>query len=354
LPRGAAIAATTKRRKAVCRPCSIVPPFARDRLIIALGETAFTLLISSQRKNDFSEEAAMAFDIHKVSPSIGVEIRGLDTSIPVDAATVRDLRRAWQFDGAGLMLFRGQKLDKDQQRAFCSLFGTIGVRAGALPTTRPRAHEGPDYNSDSMLVSNIRKDGKPIGVLPDGELWFHHDMCYSATPNRASFLYSIEVPKTGGDTMFCNMYAAYENLPQRLKDAIEGRRVLQAFDEVQDRRLDLSQVPVEDVKHAWQPMVLRHPETGRRALYVSRLMSHLIEGMSEAESAKILEELYDYTEAPEVKYTHRWAPGDLLMWDNLCSIHARTDFPKTERRLMRRFTISGEAVIPAWEAQSAA
>ena len=130
--------------------------------------------------------------------------------------------------------------------------------------------------------------------------------------------------------------------------------MLQAFDEVQDRRLDLAQIPVEDVKHAWQPMVLRHPETGRRALYVNRLMSHRIEGMTEAESEAILAELYDYAEAPEIKYTHKWRPGDLLMWDNLCSTHARTDFPREQRRLMRRFTISGEAVIPAWESQTAA
>ena len=295
----------------------------------------------------------MDFTLHPLSPAIGVEARGVDISRPLDAQTVAALRRAWQHDGNGLLIFRDQSLDKDQQRAFCSLFGTIGGRAGALPTKRPRAFEGPDYNSEAMLVSNIRENGKPIGVLPDGELWFHHDMCYAVAPNRASFLYSMEVPKTGGDTMFGNMYAAYENLPARLRDAIEGKRVLQAFDEVQDRRLDLSVVPVEDVKHAWQPMVLRHPETGRRALYVNRLMSHLIEGLSQADSDGILEELYAYTEAPEIRYTHKWRPGDLLMWDNLCSIHARTDFPSTERRLMRRVTISGEPVIPAWEMRAA-
>ncbi len=292
----------------------------------------------------------MAFSTHKLSASIGVEIRRLDIARPLDAATVSNLRRAWQYDGAGVMLLRDQRLDRDQQRAFCALFGTIGGRAGALPTRRPRAFEGPDYNSEDMLVSNIRVDGRPIGVLPDGELWFHHDMCYAAAPNRASFLYALEVPNVGGDTMFCNMYAAYENLPQRLKAAIEGRRVLQAFDEIQDRRLDLHAIPVEDVKHAWQPMVLLHPETRRRALYVNRLMSHRIEGLSEADSDALLEELYDYTEAPGIRYTHQWRPGDLLMWDNLCSIHARTDFPAGERRLMRRVTIAGEPVVAAWNA----
>jgi taurine dioxygenase len=288
----------------------------------------------------------MTFSVHPLSPVIGAEIRGLDLAQPLDDATIAGVRQAW-LDHA-VLVFRGQNLDPDQQRRVVSYFGTIGVRSAALPHKRPRAFEGPDYNADAMLVSNIRQDGKPIGVLPDGEMWFHHDMCYSATPNRASFLYSIEIPSHGGDTHFASMCAAYDNLPQALKQRIEGKRVLQAFDEVQDRRLDLDNIPLEEVKHAWQPIVVRHPETGRRALYVNRLMSHRIEGLPHAESDALLEELYSYGEDPRVRYEHVWKVGDLVMWDNLNSMHARTDFPREERRLMRRFTISGTPVIAAW------
>jgi len=133
-----------------------------------------------------------------------------------------------------------------------------------------------------------------------------------------------------------------------------GCRVLQAFDEYQDRRIDLSERRLSQTPHCVQPIVLRHPETGRRALYVNRLMSHRIEGMPEAQSEALLEELYTYAEDPEIRYQHVWTPGDLLMWDNLCSTHARTDFPPGERRLMRRFTLAGEPVIPAWETSPAA
>ncbi len=287
----------------------------------------------------------MPVTVHPLSPAIGAEIRGVDISGRIGEATFSIIHQAWL--DHGVLLFRGQSLDAEQQRAFVSLFGTIGVRSAALPHKRPRAFEGPDYNADAMLVSNIRKDGKPIGVLPDGEMWFHHDMCYSPTPNRASFLYSIEIPSHGGETHFASMYAAFERLPERLKARIEGRRVLQAFDEVQDARLDLSRIPLEDVKHAWQPLVIRHPETGRKALYVNRLMSHRIEGLSEAESDALLEELFTYGEDPAVRYEHVWKVGDLVMWDNLCSMHARTDFPRTERRLMRRFTIAGGPVTAA-------
>ena len=116
---------------------------------------------------------------------------------------------------------------------------------------------------------------------------------------------------------------------------------------MQDARLDLGSIPLEEVKHAWQPIVIRHPETGRDALYVNRLMSHRIEGMGEAESEELLEELFTYGEDPKVRYEHVWKVGDLAMWDNLCSMHARTDFPREERRMMRRFTISGGPVVAA-------
>jgi taurine dioxygenase len=128
----------------------------------------------------------LTFTVHPLAPAIGAEIRGLDIARPLDPETVAGLRRAW-LDHA-VLVFRDQSLDPDQQRAFVSIWGEIGKRAQALPHKRPRAWEGPDYNADAMLVSNIRKEGKPIGVLPDGEMWFHHDMCYAAAPNRASFL----------------------------------------------------------------------------------------------------------------------------------------------------------------------
>lgn len=298
----------------------------------------------------------MSISVHPLSAHIGAEIRGVDISRPIDPADLDLIRKAW-LDHC-VLLFRGQSLDAEQQRAFVRNFGEVGGRKARVEPQnyrRPTGVEsGADYNADAMLVSNIREGGKPIGVLPDGELWFHHDMCYSPQPNRASFLYAIEVPSHGGDTMFSNMYEAYSRLPQALKDRIEGRRVLQAFDEYQDRRIDLSGRPLSEVPHCVQPIVLRHPETGRRALYVNRLMSHRIEGMPDAEGEALLEELYTYTEDPEIRYQHVWTPGDLLMWDNLCSTHARTDFPREERRLMRRYTLAGEPVIPAWEGRPAA
>ena len=296
----------------------------------------------------------MPISIHPLSPAIGAEVRGVDISQPLAPTELAAIRQAW-IDHC-VLLFRDQSLDANQQRAFVRNFGELGGRKARLEPQQYRKPDdaaGPDYNADAMLVSNIRKDGKPIGVLPDGEMWFHHDMCYSPQPNRASFLYALEVPSRGGDTMFANMYEAYERMPRRLKDSIEGRTVLQAFDEYQDRRIDLNQRPLSQVPHCFQPIVVRHPDTGRRAIYVNRLMSHRIEGLSDAQSEALLEELLTYTEDPAIRYQHVWRPGDLLMWDNLCSTHARTDFPREERRLMRRFTLAGAPVIAAWESGNA-
>jgi taurine dioxygenase len=293
----------------------------------------------------------MPISVHTLSPFIGAEIRGVDISQALTTDDLAAIRQAW-LDHC-VLLFRDQSLDPNQQRAFVRNFGEVGGRKARVEPQnyrRPGESAGPDYNADAMLVSNIRENGTPIGVLPDGEMWFHHDMCYSPQPNRASFLYAIEVPSRGGDTIFASMYAAYARLPQTLKDRIEGRTVLQAFDEHQDRRIDLGARPLSQVPHCFQPIVLSHPETGRRAIYVNRLMSHRIEGMNEAESDALLEELLAYTEDPAITYQHVWRPGDLLMWDNLCSTHARTDFPREERRLMRRYTLAGSPVRAAWDA----
>lgn len=292
----------------------------------------------------------MEFTIHPLSPAIGAEIRGLDLSRPLDPATVAAVHAAW-LDHL-VLLFRDQDLTSEQQRRFVSYFGIIGGRANRVAKKRRHRVEGPDYNSDVMLVSNIRQEGKPIGVLQDGELWFHHDMCYAEEPNRASFLYAIEVPAHGGNTKFANMYRAYDNLPQDIKDRLEGRMVLQAYDDVQAAKLDLS-VPLDEYMHYVQPAVIRHPETGRRALYINRLMTHRIEGLPAAESDALIDAAVACAEDPTNVYDHVWRPGDMLMWDNLCSIHARTDFPRSERRLMRRFTTSGTRVLAAWDSSAA-
>jgi taurine dioxygenase len=195
-----------------------------------------------------------------------------------------------------------------------------------------------------MLISNIREDGKAIGALPDGEMQFHTDQCHQELPAKASMLYAIEIPRQGGNTLFANAYAAYATLPDDIKRRIEGRRALNAYDYDSAATIRGAEVPEGAPSYA-HPVVRTHPATGRKALYINRLMTRRIEGLPAQESEELLNILFDHQEQPQFIYEHVWRPGDLVMWDNRCTLHARTDFSQGERRLLRRVTILGEKPI---------
>jgi taurine dioxygenase len=193
-------------------------------------------------------------------------------------------------------------------------------------------------------VTNIVGNGKSIGVFGDGEMWFHHDTSYYPEPHRATLLYSMTLPSWGGETCFSNVYKAYENITSALRQKLEGRRILQVHDYKRRERLDLDSIDLGTVRHFEQPIFITHPATGRKALYISRLMSARIEGLSREESEDALDRLFAISEDPAIIYEHHWKLGDLVIWDNWCSIHARKDFPRDEPRLMRRLTIEGQAM----------
>jgi len=205
-------------------------------------------------------------------------------------------------------------------------------------------HRRTDQDVAIALISNILDEkGKPIGALGDGEMWFHHDNCYTAEPDKGTWLYAVELPTEGGHTLFANGYLAYEALPDRLKQAIAGRRVLRVYDWTIRQRPDISNL--DNMPHFWQPAVVVHPVTGRKALYVDRLMTVAIEGYDTAESNALLDALFPYIERTD--YEHVWRLGDYVLWDNRCSAHARTDFPADQRRLLKRGKIAGEKLIAA-------
>src|SRR4029079_5287915 len=148
-------------------------------------------------------------------------------------------------------------------------------------------------------------------------------------------LYAIEIPSVGGNTLFANAYLAYELLPDDIKRRIAGRKALNAYDYDTAATIRKTDVPAGAPSFA-HPVVRTHPATGRKALYVNRLMTRRIEGLPAAESEELLNLLFDHQEQPQFIYEHVWRVGDILMWDNRCTLHARTDFSAGERRLMRR------------------
>jgi taurine dioxygenase len=274
-----------------------------------------------------------AFAVQPLSPALGAEIVGVDLGQEIDDRTFAQIRDAWHQHL--VILLRDQELSEDDQVRFAEKFGPP-----AVIHTKQFVRNHPAV----MLISNIREDGKPIGALPDGEMHFHTDQCHQEQPAMASMLYAIEVPRAGGNTLFANGYKAYEMLPDALKLRIAGRKALNAYD-YDTAAMKRGTRLADGVPSCVHPVVRTHPATGRKALYVNRLMTMRIEGLPADESDELLDTLFAHQERREFVYEHVWRPGDLLMWDNRCTLHARTDFSPDERRLMRRVTILGEKPV---------
>jgi taurine dioxygenase len=287
----------------------------------------------------------MDIQVTPLSPACGAEIKGIDLTRPLSKEAVQTIQNAW--DKHLVLVFRGQQVSQDDQLRFASYFGDLGLRKKAPEKLRSRT-EGSlqDSNKDSdkvLLVSNIKVDGKPIGAFGEGEFWFHIDSGYTPRPYKYTFLYALELPSTGGNTMFSNMYRAYEAVPTALKQKLHGRKALHIHEYNRSKQAG-SSGNISEIPHHFHPLFITHPGTGRKTLFVDRLMTTRIEGMDAAESDAILDQLYEIGERREFIFEHVWKLGDFLMWDNRCTIHARTDFPKDERRLLRRCTVEGEPV----------
>jgi taurine dioxygenase len=274
-------------------------------------------------------------EVVPLSRHIGAEIRGVDLRELLDAETIAGIHRAWL--DHEVLLFRGPTLSQEDLLRATSYFGALA------PLTRPAKFHPKGYARllpNIMMISNIRENGETIGALPDGEMHFHHDQIHSEVPHNGTLLYSLEIPSHGGDTLFASGYAAYETLDPALKNKLEGHRALNYYNYGSTMRGDSRGVGASN--QAMHPVFRTHDETGRKAVYVDRLMTQGIDGMPQAESDALLGAVFDHAEKPEFVYRHVWRVGDLIVWDNRCSMHARDDFPSDQRRLMLRTTVQGD------------
>jgi len=281
----------------------------------------------------------MPITITPLCDALGAEIHGLDLRDDIDDGTMAQLLDAWRDHLA--LLFRNQALTEDDQVRFARRFGAL--------EQRPRKRElladaeTTKYPGYTMLVSNIRDDGRLIGSLPDGEVHFHSDACFSEKPPSGTFLYALEVPSAGGETVLANMYRAYETLPEAMRNRIRDKTALNVY--MLGACTRDSHIPDFDADpHFTHPAVRTHPETGRDLLYVNRLCTWRLDGFEAAEGNALLQQLLDHIDRPEFHYAHKWQPGDLLLWDNRCTQHARNDFSDTERRLLRRVVVESTDV----------
>ncbi len=268
--------------------------------------------------------------VRTLSPALGAAVTGIDLSAPLDPADVATLRAAWLEHL--VLVFPGQRLDADAHMRFCQAFGQVENTR----TTQRQPKDRPGV----LFVANRRVDGVE-GILPDGDMQFHTDQCYYEIPIAATTLYAIEIPSTGGNTLFANAYRAYNSLPDPVKARLPGLKALNVYD-YSINSTKRSGTPNPDAPRFAHPVVRTHPETGRKAIYVNRLMTDHVEGLDADDSRALLEALFSAVERPELVYEHVWTPGDLVMWDNRCTLHARTDFDPAEPRVLRRIAVRGD------------
>jgi len=275
----------------------------------------------------------------KLHPLIGAEIQGVDLSQPLDAETLYFIKQTW-YDST-VLVFRNQNLSSDDQRRFASHFGPIAERLTPPAKSKATTSGVPAWNELMIISNETNAEGEALGALGQGEMWFHTDKCYVERPHRASFLYGLTIPSEGGHTKFSSLCAAYDRLPEEMKARLDGKTVMQGHEYSAGRRINVN-ADLSTIHHHRQPLVVTNPDSGRKGLYVSSQNTMWIDGMDRTGSEALLEELFQLVEAPEIIYEHIWEVGDLLIWDNLSCLHARTDWPKEELRKLRRCTVIGD------------
>jgi alpha-ketoglutarate-dependent taurine dioxygenase len=270
--------------------------------------------------------------------ALGAEVSGVDLK-NLDELQFSALKRAWHEHQ--VVLVRGQTLADADLVAFSRRFGNLDL--APVQETGRRFVEG---IPEIYIVSNVIVNGEPIGSLGAGEAVWHTDMSYLDVPPMASMLYALEVPASGGNTSFCSMYAVYEALPAELKRRIAQLKIKHDGTYNSGGYLRQGVTATDDPRTspgAVHPLVCTHPDTGRRMLYLGRRRNAYLMGLEFAESEALLDQLWGFVEKPQFAWEHAWRVGDLVLWDNRCTMHRRDPFDASARRVMHRTQIKGSA-----------
>ena len=266
---------------------------------------------------------------------LGAEVRGID--LPrLSEADINAIKAAWYRHD--VLLFRNQNLTDDDLLRFSRNFGALDS-----PPNQGAGRKSPIGYPEVYVVSNVLDaKGEPIGALGDGEAAWHTDMSYSAEPPDASMLYSLEIPAVGGDTWFCGMKAALAKMPPALAERVRSLDIKHdgTFDSGGSARMGL--IATDDARNSVgtpHPAITQHPVSGDHALYLGRRRNAYIVGLELAESERLLDEVWTYIDA--AVYQHKWALGDLVLWDNRTTMHRRDAFDNNARRVMHRTQIKG-------------
>jgi len=283
----------------------------------------------------------MTIVISNLDAPLGAEVSGVDLSGPLAQSDVDAIEMAWRT--RLVVVIHGQALSDPQLLAFSRCFGELDP-PGPNPYGEPFNKAYPEIN----VISNVVENGRPIGGLGDGEAVWHADMTYVEVPPKAAILHSLEVPPDGGNTYFADMFAAYETLPDQLKNAAEGRVAVHDASRNSAGMLRKGYKEVTDVREtvgARHPLARTDRRTGRKALFLGRRPYSYVTGMSVADSEALLDALWAHATQKRFTMCHRWRVGDVLMWNNLAVLHRRDPFHPKTRRVMHRTQIKGDERI---------
>ncbi|MGY3452383.1 TauD/TfdA dioxygenase family protein [Bradyrhizobium sp. USDA 4353] len=277
-----------------------------------------------------------SIEIVPMGAQLGAEIRNVDLRHLDDQAFASLLRA---FHDHSVLLVRGQSLSDQDLIAFSRRFGELD-----FAPIQENGRRFVDGLPEIYIVSNVKVNGQAIGSLGAGEAVWHTDMSYLDTPPIASALYALEIPPVGGNTSFCSMYAVYDALPADLKRRIADLKIKHDGTYNSGGFVRQGVTPTDDPRTspgAVHPLVCTHPESGRQMLYLGRRRNAYLVGLELADSEALLDELWSYVARPAFAWEHVWKVGDLVIWDNRCTMHRRDPFDDHARRIMHRTQIKG-------------
>jgi taurine dioxygenase len=291
----------------------------------------------TKKQETMMEYSTAQMDITPTGTVLGAGVNGVDLR-RLGSGDFETIYRAWL--DHSVLLFRGQQLSDEDLISFSRRFGDLDC--APVQENGRRFVEG---LPEIYVVSNVLENGVPIGSLGAGEAVWHTDMSYLEDPPKASILYTLETPFSGGDTYFCSMYHAYELLPRELRQRIDNRTRKHDGTYNSGGYVRQGVDPTDDPTQArgtCHPLVCTHPETGRPLLYLGRRRNAIIMGLPLSESEALLDEVWSYAGCEESVWQHKWQVGDLMLWDNRCTMHRRDAFDATSRRIMHRTQIKSD------------
>lgn len=276
-------------------------------------------------------------ETRKISDSVGADVLNIDIRAPLTSEMREALMQAWaQFL---VLRFRGQPLSDPELIAFSKNLGELEP-PGPNPQGKPYLPEFPELN----VISNIKQGGQALGGLGDGEAIWHSDMTYASSVPMGAVLHAIEIPPSGGNTYWSNLYRAHDTLPLALKNAIRGRKSIHDSTYNSAGIMRIGMQPVTDVRQApgaHHPLIVQHPRNGKHLLFLGRRRNSYILDMPVDESEALLDQLWAHATQPEFAMVQEWQAQDTILWDNFATLHRRDSFDPNSRRMMHRAQIKG-------------